>query len=178
VKATEKIMSGAAAGLRTCTKDLLVLYDAFMIAANYQFASGNTSTPNSPLKQVNHLMSAAIPMSVPTVNEASYALGWARVQLPGRMGAVGCNPSLMLDGMPIIGKGAPSRLVVYRQESLPGALSAVLLMPETRTAIVAMSNSLALNDCLDVRKPMPFLPFLLSHEVLRQYVNTGLLISR
>jgi CubicO group peptidase (beta-lactamase class C family) len=60
VKATEKIMSGAAAGLRTCTKDLLVLYDAFMTAANDQFVSGNTSTPNSPLKQVNHLMSAAI----------------------------------------------------------------------------------------------------------------------
>jgi len=89
VTATEKIMSGAAAGLRTCTKDLLVLYDAFMIAANDQFASGNTSTPNSPLKQVSHLMSAAIPINGPTANEASYALAWARVQLPGRMGAVG-----------------------------------------------------------------------------------------
>ena len=89
VKATEKIMSGAAASLRTCTEDLLVLYDAFMIAANDQFASGNTSTPNSPLKQVNHLMSAAIPINGPTANEASYALGWVRVQLPGRMGAVG-----------------------------------------------------------------------------------------
>jgi CubicO group peptidase (beta-lactamase class C family) len=66
VKATKKIMSGAAAGLRTCTKDLLVLYDAFMTVANAQFASGNTSTPNSPLKQVNHLMSAAIPINGPT----------------------------------------------------------------------------------------------------------------
>jgi hypothetical protein len=39
VKATEKIMSGAAASLRTCIEDLLVLYDAFMTAANDQFAS-------------------------------------------------------------------------------------------------------------------------------------------
>jgi CubicO group peptidase (beta-lactamase class C family) len=139
VKATEKTMSGAAAGLRTCTKDLL--YDAFMIAANDQFASGNTSTPNSPLKQVSHLMSAAIPINGPTATEASYALGWVRVQLPGRMGAVGCNPSLMPDGMPIVGKGVPSR-------------------PETETAIVVMSNSLALNDSPDVRKH-PFLSFLL-----------------
>jgi hypothetical protein len=144
-------MSGGAAGVRTCTKDLLVLYDAFMTAANDQFATGNTSTPNSPLKQVNHLMSAAMPMNGPTANEESYALGWARVQLPGTMGAVGVNPPLMPDGMPIVGKGVPSRLVIYHQGSLPGALSAVLLMPNTRTAIVAMSNSLALCDCPDVR---------------------------
>ena len=68
VKATDKTMSGGAAGVRTCTKDLLVLYDAFMTAANDQFASGNMSTPNSPLTQVNHLMSAAIPINGPTAN--------------------------------------------------------------------------------------------------------------
>jgi CubicO group peptidase (beta-lactamase class C family) len=152
LKATEKIMSGAPAGLRTCTKDLLVLYDAFIIAAIDQFASGNTSTPNSPLKQVNHLMPAAIPINGPPANEASYALGWVRVQLPGRMEAVGCNPSLMPDGMPIVGRGVPSRLVIHHQGSLPGALSAVFLVPESETAIVVMNNSLALNDCPDVRK--------------------------
>ena len=68
------------------------------------------------------------------------------------MGAVGCNPSLMPDGMPIVGKGVPSRLVIYHQGSLPGALSAVVLIPGTETAIVVMSNSLALNDSPDVRK--------------------------
>jgi hypothetical protein len=76
------------------------------------------------------------------------------------MGAMGCNPSLMPDGMPIVGKGVPSRLVIYHQGSLPGALSAVALMPETETAIVVMSNSLALNDSPDVRN-IPFLSFLL-----------------
>jgi hypothetical protein len=72
------------------------------------------------------------------------------------MGAVGCNPSLMPDEMPIVGKGVPSRLVIYHQGSLPGALSAVVLMPETRAAIVVMSNSLALNESPDVRNPCPF----------------------
>jgi CubicO group peptidase (beta-lactamase class C family) len=149
VKATDKIFSGAAAGLRTCVKDLLVLYDAFMLAANDQFATGKTSTSGSPLKQVNHIMSARIPMGGPTLNEASYGFGWARVQLPGTMGGIGCNPGLMPGGMPIVGKGGPSRLVVYHQGSLPGALSAVNLIPKTRTAIVVLSNSLALNDCPD-----------------------------
>ncbi len=78
------------------------------------------------------------------------------VQLPAIMGAVGCNPQLILDGMPIVGKGVPSRLVVYHQWGLPGALSAVVLMPNTRTAIVVLSNSLALNDCPDGSQKLPY----------------------
>jgi hypothetical protein len=88
-----------------------------MRAANDQFESGETSTPGSPLKQVNYLMSAKIPINGPTKNEASYGFGWARVQLPGTMGGVGCNPPLMPGGMPIVGRGVPSKLVVYHQGS-------------------------------------------------------------
>ena len=105
---------------------------------------------NSPLKQVNYLKSAAIQKNGPTLNEASYGFGWAQVQLPGTMGAVGCNPPLMPDSMPIV--GVPSRLVIYHQRSLPVTLSAVLLMPDARTAMVTMASSLALNDCPDVRR--------------------------
>jgi hypothetical protein len=55
------------------------------------------------------------------------------------MGAVVRNPGLMPDG-----KSAPSSLVLYHQGSLPGALYAVLLVPQNHTAIVVMTNSLAL----------------------------------
>ena len=64
------------------------------------------------------------------------------------MGAVGLNPKLIPNCMPIVGKGA-SRLVLYHQGSLPGALTAVNLLPETQSAIVVMTNTLALNDCAD-----------------------------
>ena len=114
--------------------------------ANEQSASGETSTKESPLKQVNHLMSAKIPMGDPTFKETSYGFGWARVQLPGPMGAVDCNPPLIPHGMPVVGKGAPSTLVCYHQRCMPGALAAVNLVPETDSAIVVLSNSLTLND--------------------------------
>lgn len=65
------------------------------------------------------------------------------------MGAVGLNPGLMSDGMPIVGNSAPPCLVVYHQGSLPGALATVNLLPETQSAIVVMTNTLALNDCAD-----------------------------
>jgi len=148
VKATEESFGGASAGVLTCVKDLLKLYKAFLHAANDQFETGKTSTPNSGLKQVNHLFSAKIPMHTSSLHEASYALGWGRIQLPGTMGDIGINPPLMPDGMPVVGKGS-SRLVIFHQGSMPGALAAVNLLPESNSAIVVMTNSLALNDCPD-----------------------------
>ena len=149
VKAGDDGFGASSGGIRTCVVDLLRLYGVFLASANDQFTNERTSTENSPLKQVNHLMSAKIPMSQPTRSETSYAFGWARVQLPGRMGDIGCNPGLMPNGMPIVGKGAPSQLVIYHQGSLPGALAAVLLLPDTESAIVVLTNTLSLNDTPD-----------------------------
>ena len=69
--------------------------NSFLLSpANEQSSSGETLTKESPLKQVNYLMSAKIPMGDPTFRKTSYGSGWARVQLPGPMGAVGCKPTL------------------------------------------------------------------------------------
>ena len=94
-------------------------------------------------------MSTKIPMGSPTRLENSYAFGWARVQLPGRIGAIGVNPGLVPNGMPIVGKGSPSQIVLYHQGSLPGALAVVVLLPETLSAIVVLTNTLSLNDIPD-----------------------------
>ena len=159
---------GPSGGLRTCVKDLLKFYSSLrsakekfasgetssedpslLIPANEQFASGTTLTKDSPLKQVNHLMSAKIPMGDPTFRETSYGFCWARVQLPGPMGAIGCNPPLTPHGMPVVGKGAPSTMVCYHHGCMPGALAAINLVPKTKSAIVVLSNSLSLNDTPD-----------------------------
>lgn len=149
VQSAANKFGGAAAGVRSCVKDLLKFYQELMRAGKHQFSTGQTSTPGSPLNQVAQMLSAKIPIREKSLREDSYALGWARTQLPGPMGAIGLNPKLMPDGMPLVGKGAPSRLVVYHQGSHPGALAAVNLLPETQSAIVVMTNTLALNDCAD-----------------------------
>ena len=149
VKAAANRFGGANGGIRSCVKDLLKFYRELMRAGKHQFDTDQASTPGSPLNQVAQLLSAKIPLNGKSLHEASYAFGWVRSQLPSPMGAVGLNPNLIPDGMPIVGKGAPSRLVVYHQGSLPGALAAVNLLPETQSAIVVMTNTLALNDCAD-----------------------------
>ncbi|KAI9715196.1 MAG: hypothetical protein M1828_001022 [Chrysothrix sp. TS-e1954] len=149
VQAGDDWFGAPSAGMRSCVQDLMKLYKAFLSSFNDHFATGKTSTEGLPLKQVAQLMSAKIPMGQPSKNEASYGLGWARVQLPGKMGHVGINPDLMPEGMPVVGKGVLSQLVIYHQGSLPGALSLVVLLPETESAIVISTNSLALNDVPD-----------------------------
>ncbi len=149
VKAAADKFGGANGGIRSCVKDLLVFYQELMRAGKHQFGTGQTCTPGSPLYQVAQSLSSKIPLKETSLRENSYAFGWVRSQLPGPMGAVGLNPNLIPDGMPIVGKGGPSRLVLYHQGSLPGALAAVNLLPETQSAIVVMTNTLALNDCAD-----------------------------
>lgn len=149
VKAGENTFGGANGGVRSCVKDLLKLYMAIMGAGEHQYRTGETSTPESPLKQVSYLLSSHIPLTGTSLRESSYACGWVRAQLPGPMGAVGLNPKLMPDGMPIVAQGSQSQLMIYHQGSLPGALAAVNLLPDTQSAIVVMTNSLALNDCAD-----------------------------
>lgn len=140
---------GPTGGLRSCVRDLLKLYRAFLTSYNDQFSSGKSSTEGSPLKQVTHLMSAKIPMDQPSRNEASYALGWGRVQLLGKMGQIGINPGLLPNEMPTIAKGVPGQLVIFHQGSLPGTLTIAILVPDKDVAIVVLTNSLALNDVPD-----------------------------
>lgn len=149
VKAGDDWFGTPSVGMRSCMLDLFKLYSAFLAAFNDQFENGTTSTEGIPLKQVSELMSAKIPMDQPSRNEISYALGWGRVQTPGRMGQIGLNPGLMLNGMPVVGKGVSSQLVIFHQGSLPGALAVNILLPQTETAIVVTSNALALNDVPD-----------------------------
>lgn len=139
----------ASGGMRSCAGDLLKLYRAFLISFNDQCSTGLRCTPGSPLKQVPHLMSARIPMFPTSRYEATYGLGWARVQLPAKIGSIGLNGRLIPEKMPVVGKGAPGQLVIYHQGTLPGALASVLLLPDLDAVILVLSNSLALTDVPD-----------------------------
>lgn len=66
-----------------------------------------------------------------------------------RLGQFRINPGLMPGGMPVVGKGVPSRLAVFDQGSVAGTLSIAILLLETDSVIVVLSSSLALNDVPD-----------------------------
>ena len=70
-----RLIGGPIGRIRSYVNDLLKLYSVFFSTANHRFSGGLTFTKESPLKQVNHLMSAKISMSQPARGETSYELG-------------------------------------------------------------------------------------------------------
>ncbi|KAL9026675.1 MAG: hypothetical protein Q9196_004698 [Gyalolechia fulgens] len=146
----DNTVGGPGSAMRSCIRDLVKLYIAFLESAAYQFENQVTSTPGSPLKQVPFLFSPKIAMNRISLHETSYALGWARMQTPGPMGAIGLNPALLSPRpVPEVARGHGSHLILYHQGSMPGSLAAVNLVPSTKGAIIVLSNSLALNDTAD-----------------------------
>ena len=151
IQAGNDRFAGPSGGIRSTTADLACVYKEFVRSLRDQYATGKTSTKNSPFCQVAQLTSGRIAMTTPSLNEATYALGWGRVQLPGSMGQIGINPGLLPDGsMPVVGKGVSSPpLVIFHQGSWPGALSFVALLPDRNMTVNVLSNSLALHDVAD-----------------------------
>lgn len=145
----EEGIGAASGGLWSCSTDLVRLYGAFLRSYKHQVATGQTTTPGSPLKHVAHMMSAQVAMSETEQHTLSYGMGWACVQLPNTLGHIGLNGRLMPQEMSIVGKGVPGQLVFYHQGTLPGTLATVLLLPDSDSIIVVLSTSLALTDVPD-----------------------------
>ncbi|EFY96405.1 beta-lactamase and DUF3471 domain protein [Metarhizium robertsii] len=145
---SDKTIMAASGGVRSCTNDLARFYKNLMHAANDQFNHQRTSTPGSPFKQLSTIWSPHNQLPVHSMRETSYALAWARTQLPSPLGSFNYNKHLV-PAMPVIGRGLSSRLVVYHGGSMQGFTSAVYLLPETETAVFALQNSSALCDACD-----------------------------
>ncbi|KAJ5367119.1 D-aminoacylase [Penicillium brevicompactum] len=141
------VMSGGS-GIRSCVSDLLVLYKALLNASKDQFLNNATSTSGLPFCQTTTILSPQVPMPGSSILENTYAMGWVRTQIPQPLGSTGTNGAFMKI-MPFVGRGSPSRLVINHNGSLSGFFSAVLLLQETDSAIVVLTNSISKNDCSD-----------------------------
>jgi CubicO group peptidase (beta-lactamase class C family) len=135
------VMMGPAGGVRSSVHDLLILYNAFIDAAKSQVEHRESRVPHNPLKQLAHIWRGMISLPVSTVRENSYASGWVRVQLPAPM-EYGSSPGID----PMLGEGLPSRLGLFHEGNIPGFASFAAIFPETSSAVVVLSNSVALTN--------------------------------
>ncbi|KAH8168302.1 beta-lactamase domain-containing protein [Sarocladium implicatum] len=149
-KLGENGVSSGSGGLWSSAVDLIKLYTCFIQSLNHESQTGESSTPGSPLKQIAQVMSPRVRMlPTATTEDVFYGLGWAGVQLPNSLGHIGLNGRLMPYDMPVVGKGAPSQLILYHQGTLPGALAVVVLVPEKDSVVLVMGNCLSLTDVPD-----------------------------
>ena len=184
------IMVGAM-GLKSSTKDLLMFAKHLMQAVAEQSQNKTTSTPDSPFAQAPNLFKPHVVISKKKdgTPKEDFALGWVGTHLPSTMSQVSINEGLVKQ-YPMIGKGLQdSPLVLYTAGSVIGYLTSVTLLPESKSAIVVMSNTLSNQDLrdwvsmlllealLDVKERVNFIPF--AHEAAetwsRQFVDGWIL---
>lgn len=150
-KAGSDGFAGPGAGMWSCSRDLMKFYRDFLAALKDQLDTKLSSTPSSPFKNLDHLTSPKIYLWRTGLHAGlSYACGWARTTFPSSLGQLGLNLGLSPGGRPVIGKDiAYPKELLFHQGSLPGALASVMLLPETETVILVLSNALARTDVAD-----------------------------
>ncbi|KAF1960870.1 beta-lactamase/transpeptidase-like protein [Byssothecium circinans] len=134
----------AAAGIYTSLTDVLKYAGAVMGAASELPDAAKGSI------RVSGQYSHHIPVLNPSFLERSYALGWIRTQLPGVVGVMGDNLRILpIEKLPTIGCNTTPRLALYHQGATVGYFTSFYLFPETQSAVVVMTNSIANCDAAD-----------------------------
>lgn len=146
----DNTIMGSAGGAKSTVNDLLTYFGHFLSAANHQISTNSTSTEGSPFRELPALVQNHILASTAKPNNQFYGLGLVVAELPSTLGLVGLNPRELGDEMPVIARSTKTKTRVwYHNGSLPGAFSAVYLLPDTETVIVVLSNSLGRTDTPD-----------------------------
>ena len=142
-------LAGAGGGKSTIS-DMLKMYKSMLTSYRDQIQTKATSTSDSPFKQMEFIFSPKISINSSEVADESYVLGWVRSRFPAKLGLIGMNEAYLgHDKMPVIGEGSAGKIVFHHNGNLVGTLSSVHLLPETETAVLVMTNSLAFNDPTD-----------------------------
>ncbi|MBE3042644.1 serine hydrolase [Candidatus Bathyarchaeota archaeon] len=142
----DNVLMGPAGGIRSCVSDLLVFYNGLMDAAAGEMEVSTAPNPvhrDRPfLSQLSAMWTGWNILPMPLIREHSYGYGWLRAQLPSVLAPSRGDPELS----PLVGVGAPSRLAIWHSGDIPGYQTHVTLFPETKQAVVVLTNSLSLNS--------------------------------
>lgn len=149
VQLSDQTLMGGAGGARSCVADLLKFYAALLDAHEAQASSGATATATSPFKQVIPITSAHIEIPVSGFENQAYAMGWVKGRLPGPLGFISNNFEKLGANVPKIGKNGLSMTTLNHAGSMAGAMTAVTLFPDSKSAIVVLTNTLGLSDSSD-----------------------------
>lgn len=95
-------------------------------------------------------MSNHIAIENPSLRERSSGYGWIRTQLPGAVGLIGDNSGLWdIEDSPVLGTPDQPLLMIYHQGSTIGYYTFIALFPDSNSAVVVLTNSIAISDAAD-----------------------------
>jgi CubicO group peptidase (beta-lactamase class C family) len=170
---SHKTICGAAMAIWSNIPDMLIWSQAVMdrleeekIGKNAKEASGGSLTTReheaihcdkytdaqsksqSPLRRISQITSHKFPVTNDTINENTYGFGWARHVIPSsQLGWLSTNGPQKDD---MIGRESRPRLALYHGGQVTGYLNSIYLFPETRSAVVVLTNTQSAGDCSDL----------------------------
>lgn len=102
------------------------------------------------VKQIQEILSNHIAIENPSLRERSYGYGWIRTQLPGAVGLIGDNSGLWdIEDSPVLGTLDQPLFMIYHQGSTVGYYTFIALFPDSNSAVVVLTNSIAISDAAD-----------------------------
>jgi len=144
----EGIAGGFAA--KSTIKDLLGFYKSILSSYNDQKVSGSTSTSGSPFKHLQTIFSPHVKLGKSQSDDQAYCLGLYKTKLPGNLGIASFNHACLgPKNSHFTGGLKPGLEVFHHTGNVPGALASMFLIPDSESAIVALSNSFGLSDPTD-----------------------------
>ncbi|KAK5125658.1 hypothetical protein LTR85_011932 [Meristemomyces frigidus] len=89
-----------------------------------------------PMKSLLQLVGTCTTRGGGSMLEQSYATGWNRTQLPGRLDFAWNEH--FVDPFPVLKGAYPGKLAIWHGGNMPGTTAAACMLPETGTAVVAL----------------------------------------
>jgi CubicO group peptidase (beta-lactamase class C family) len=137
----------AASGGKTGLQDSLRFYMALVDAYQHQTRNQVDFTPGSPFAYVRKIFRPHIPFPGSALEEQAYCLGIYQTRLPGNLGCASLNAGLPRKLRPIL---QSTEEVFHHTGNCPGYINAVMLVPQTQSGVVALSNATPLMDAPDL----------------------------
>ncbi|KAI1378294.1 beta-lactamase/transpeptidase-like protein [Hypoxylon crocopeplum] len=135
-----KSMNGGSGGIRSSVNDLLKWCKCLLQSFDEDPRSENLVRKGSPMfnrSTITNLQSAEV---------GDYCAGWCYHRTPGKLGMISPNRKLI---SPVLGSDSSSLLLYGHQGDVPGYTCSLYIIPETKSALVILTNGTGLSDASD-----------------------------
>ncbi|KAJ8133383.1 hypothetical protein O1611_g237 [Lasiodiplodia mahajangana] len=146
---SDKTITGASAAVWSTVPDMLKWCKAVLSRLELELGqrSETEDDQRNPLRQMRTILAHRFRVTEDTINENSYALGWARHVIPSsHLGWLSTNGP---QHNHILGRDSRPRLLFYHGGQITGYLNSIYLFPETHSAVVVLTNAQGAGDCSD-----------------------------
>ena len=134
-------------GGKSSIKDILLMYKGLLSAQQDQAKSGAHTSWCSPFTYTTDIFKPHIGV----FGSTSYCMGLYKTTLPGILGLASLNTLswLGLKDSPVMGDTCKGLDVWHHTGTMPVGLASAFLVPETQTAVVALTNAIGFMDPTD-----------------------------